>query len=137
MIAGVTPLALLIVALAAYRITRIITTDSISEPARERIYRWAWVEPDEVLAYAVAQERWAGESLPFQTDADDPPPPLPRRGGLRTWLNQLVQCAWCMGVWVSAGTYAVWRWWTWEPVHVLIVMLAVAGVQGWLQSREG
>lgn len=130
-------LSFLVVVLAAYRATRIVTTDSITAPARDRLYRWAWVEPDEVVAYAAAAERVRTAGFHVGTDGDRPPP-LPRAGGLRTYISELFNCPWCLGVWVSYIVAAVWWWGVRDggPVLVyLVVGLAVAGAQGFLASR--
>lgn len=127
-------LGLVVVVLAAYRLTRIVTTDSISERPRELLYAWAWVEPDEQIAYASSWLRWReGQSMATV----DEHPPLPRRGGLRTYVNELFQCPWCLGVWISAAVFALWQWVDVDVVQVVLIMLAIAGAQGWLQSREG
>lgn len=126
-----------ILGLAAYRITRVVTTDSITERARERLYRWAWVEPDEAVAYQAAWMRWNGDAPIVNGDA--PVPPMPRRGGFRTYVNELFNCPWCLGVWVSIGLVVAWE--LVESSHRSIVWLAilaaaVAGFQGFVASRN-
>lgn len=122
-------LGLVVCALAAYRLTRIVTTDTISEPWRDRLYRWAWVDPsaddyDERHADATR----GGEFVPY-----------PRQGGLRTYVNELFNCPWCFGVWVSAAVVAVWCWIVRDGISValyLAMVFAVAGAQGFLASRQ-
>lgn len=85
--------------LAAARITRIITRDSITQPLR------TW---------------------------------LVNRLGIDSKWSELLQCDWCMGVWVAtAVTGAAWawggHWWIGWPMYAL----AAAQVTGWLASREG
>jgi hypothetical protein len=126
-------LSFLVVVLAAYRATRIVTTDSISAPFRERLYRWAWVEPTEPDAYSVAAGRVRLAGYAF-----DDASPLPREGGLRTYVSEVFQCSWCLGVWVSYVVAAVWWWGVRDGGPVVafaVVGLAVAGGQGFLASR--
>jgi len=135
----VTWLGLVVTILAAYRITRIITTDSITARWRDRLYRWAWVEPDEDAEYRAAWARWNGET-PFPPDGEEERQvPMPRRGGGRTYVNELFNCPWCMGVWISYAMTAFWLWVVRDgaPVAVyLVVGAAVAGAQGFLASRQ-
>lgn len=128
---------LVVVAFASYRITRVITTDTLLAAARERLYRWAWVEPDEPELYAI--RRAEHPVVGFGHD-DEANPPMPRNGGLRTYVNELFNCPWCMGVWISYAVLAFWCWVVRDGVAVaayLVLGAAVAGAQGWLQSREG
>lgn len=134
-------LGLIIVALAAYRITRIVTTDSITAAPRERLYRWAWVEPNEVDLYAIrrAEHEAKEQALGFGLD-EEANPPMPRQGGLRTYVNELFNCPWCLGVWVSYAVLAFYAWVIRDGITVaayLVTGAAVAGAQGWLHSREG
>jgi hypothetical protein len=105
----VSALAYALVALAAYRLTRVVTTDSISLAARDRLFLWAWDDTDEIV---VARAPW------------------------RTYVYELFTCSWCLGVWVSAAVYSAWRWWDAEAVRAVIAVFAVAGAQGFLASRR-
>lgn len=125
-------LGLVVVGLASYRLTRIVTTDTLTDRARERLYRWAWVEPDEPDLYALRYREHNGDA-PFPGEGVQP---MPRNGGARTYVAELFNCPWCLGVWVSAGVYCAWGWWHWMPVRAAIVILAVAGLQGFLASRR-
>lgn len=131
-----------ILGLAAYRLTRVVTTDSITERARERLYRWAWVEDDEVEAYASAWLRWRGdEPFPHSQGVDENPrPPMPRRGGFRTYVSELFQCPWCLGVWISAAVVVFYAYVVADGFSVgwlLLLAAAVAGLQGFVASRSG
>lgn len=129
-------LGLVIVALASYRLTRIVTTDKITEQWRDRLYRWAWVEPDEPEQYRAAWVRWQGDA-PFEGEGSTRP--MPRAGGFRTYVNELFNCPWCLGWWVSYGVLAFWVWVVRDGTAVaayLVVGAAVAGAQGFLASRR-
>lgn len=133
-------LGLAVSVLTAYRLTRVVTTDSITERFRDRLYRWAWVEPDEPEAYAHARVRLGADQVPFENEIDADAMPLPRAGGLRTYVNELFNCPWCMGWWISYAVTAFWCWVVRDGVSVamyLVLGAAVAGAQGFLASRQG
>lgn len=89
------PLALAVDALAAYRATKLLTDDAITEDVR----RWL-VERTYVLRDGEPPE-W-GDDAPTAVDlvgSDDDPPKL----------AILLTCRWCMGAWVAAGIVAARR----------------------------
>lgn len=93
--------ALVIIGLASFRATWIVTTDTITEPFRNALYRWGW----------------------------RPSPNGPEPRGARAWLVELLTCNWCLGVWVSAAAYCVWRW-AGDVGLAVLAILAIAGLQG-------
>jgi hypothetical protein len=71
------PWVFLLALLAAYRVTRLVTTDKIAEPVTERI-RW-WFE-----------RRWHEKHN--------------ERGSADEWNSKwayMLSCPWCLGFWVS------------------------------------
>lgn len=102
---------LVVLAFAAYRAARLVTTDSISETYRSRLYAWAWND-----------------------DGGRAPEAVLRAGAWRTYVYELVSCAFCLGVWAAAVVYGLWRT-DWAPARGLVVVLAVAGGQAMLASR--
>lgn len=97
---------------AAYRITRIVTDDTISLPFRDRLFDWAWRAEDDSV---VARAPW------------------------RTWAYTLFTCSWCFGWWVSYAVLALWVWGVQDGMGVLrylILGAVVAGGQGFLASRS-
>lgn len=103
---------LLVVAFAAYRLTRIVTDDTITLPWRDRLFTWTWTEND---------------------DGDFTP-----RAPWRTWAYALFTCGWCLGWWVSYATLAFWTWVVRDGGSVpafLVAGAAVAGLQGLLASK--
>lgn len=75
-------------ALAAYRLTRLVTADTITEPVR------AWLVED--AYHAVARqlpEVQHGATVEERVAADDEEPPK---------LATLLTCRWCAGVWCAA-----------------------------------
>ena len=64
-------------ALAAYRITRLVTTDKITEPTFERLRWWFERRWESKHPEAVPNDKWNSK------------------------LAFLLSCAWCLGFWVS------------------------------------
>lgn len=110
---------LVVLATGSYRVTRLFTRDSLTEVPRERLYRWAWDD----------------ESGDPATGPDGDYIVPASRGALRTYVYTLLTCAACLGVWVSATLYVLWRWVGGDVVDSALVVLAVAGVQCFLATR--
>jgi hypothetical protein len=123
----VTPaLALLVDALAAYRLTRLVTADTITEPARgaiiERAYRADRVTHREgVSLVAEPGGTWSEVAL------NDPEPPK---------LAELVTCRWCAGMWVSLGVVAARRLVprAWRPLADTLALSAAAALLARLED---
>ena len=87
----------------AARITRLVTTDTITKPARDAAHHRILFNRAQRAALA------AGDEVP--------PPDNQARAKARAWAAELITCRWCMGVWVSAAVVASehrWghrRWW--------------------------
>jgi hypothetical protein len=77
---------LLIDVLAVHRMTRLVTSDVISRPARAEAIRFAY-DPFNVRTPALTPMQWEAEVM-----LDDEPP----------WLAKLVTCRWCSSVWCAA-----------------------------------
>lgn len=104
---------IVVLGLVAYRATRVLTVDSISDPFRERLYGWAW---------AGTLERPVS------------------RGRARGWTYELLTCTHCLGVWVSLAVVIVYGAVTRYPSDAgawLLDVLGVAGVQSVLASFVG
>lgn len=101
---------LVAIALASFRLTRLVTDDVITKPFRQWLDAFAW---DSENRYD------GGDGFTYPT----------ARAPWRTWLHGLLTCGWCLGVWVSAATYVLWD-------HgggvgrTIVAVGAVAGVQG-------
>lgn len=116
---------LLVDAVAVYRLTRLATTDEITEPIRGSIIRIGYL----IAIGAEDVEDWEADS-PFETwtdravdDADSP------------WLARLVTCRWCMGIWIaifaSVARRVAPRWWS-----RVAEVAAVAAAAGLLSGSE-
>jgi hypothetical protein len=111
------PLLVLWLGLASYRLTRIVTLDTITEPWREQIFnRWP---PDDDRA----RWRWVPELRALVKR--DPKAPAPRVH----WIGQLVECPWCCGFYISGVVVAVTGWFVSVPAP-LIVWPAVSTLVG-------
>jgi hypothetical protein len=79
--------ALVLDALATYRLTRLATADVISEPVRQAVLRKVGAEPP------------PGEDDPTAVEIVDSLDDPPR-------LATLVTCRWCAGMWIAGGVAA-------------------------------
>lgn len=109
---------LLVDALAAFRITRLIVADDITEPPRARLLQAIYAAGDrEPPADVGVGCTW--------TDAvhQDPDPPK---------LATLVTCPWCAGFYVSLGVVVARRLAPrfWRPVARAFALSGVAGIIG-------
>jgi len=126
-------LELVVLALAAYRITRFLVRDSL-----------IGFGPDSGSAMSVRVDRFA-----YFGAADDGPDGTDR-SWLRGKIGDLVTCMWCLGFWVSAAVYLVWTgtapvlepadwaraWEAWNlTAQDVVAIFAVAGAQGYISSR--
>lgn len=118
-------------ALAAYRLTRLVTADTILAEPRNAIARWAYhraamakpAEPLPELAYTelAGPQPWADLAM------DDPDAPK---------LATLVTCRWCAGVWVAFGVVAARRLFprAWQPVARALALSAGAALLARLED---
>lgn len=111
-------LPLVVDALAAYRVTRLATADTIFHGPRDAIVRWSYRRQGREAVERPMPEvpgAWAEVAM-----ADDDPPKL----------ATLVTCRWCMGVWVAAGVVAARRYWpeAWGPAADTMALAALAAL---------
>jgi hypothetical protein len=80
----------LVDAIAAYRLTRLVTADVITAPVRDSLVAFSYVARDgDADAYEVKATHGGSWS---EIATDDPASP---------WLATLVTCRWCAGWWIS------------------------------------
>ncbi|WNS76891.1 DUF1360 domain-containing protein [Bacillus sp. DTU_2020_1000418_1_SI_GHA_SEK_038] len=111
---------LLILALASFRLTRLLVFDKITEFLRRPFFE------------ELEEKNEAGEIDIYIT---------PKKGGIRGFLGQLLSCYWCTGVWTSIVVCVLYIYFLEIAVPILII-LAVAGlaaifetiVQKWLND---
>lgn len=127
-------LGIIVVALAAHRAARALTTDTITDRLRGWAYDHAfahpklvdvggmgWLEADEVEAGVIPppEERVAPEAQTIS----------------KPWayVYGLVSCPHCCGFWISIGLWGVWR--QVEDLRVWIAAGAVAGLQSIFSAK--
>lgn len=98
-------------AFAAYRLTRLVTADIISEPFRRSVVGRAlgWGPEELAAASPTAQEA---------VDALDDPPKSAR----------LITCRWCAGMWIAGGVVAARRFapGAWDPLGRALAVSSIA-----------
>lgn len=118
---------IIILALAAFRITRLFAADSLTVGLRDRLFRFAYDENPEAIA------AWAQQ---LNLLPQEPQPAAAPRAAWRTWAYELYTCQWCLGVWISIAVYCAWRWGG-SVAEAVLVVAAVAGAQGSLAAFVG
>lgn len=112
--------------LAAYRLTRLVTKDSITAPARGALVEYAYAtsrtapnRPDAAAVRSWSLRTWAEYAL------DDKHAPR---------LAELVTCPWCTGIYVAFGVVFARRFFprAWSPVARA---LAVAAAAAFIESK--
>lgn len=127
----------IILALATYRLTRLVTTDTFPPILRARewlLRRW----PSEDTLFTLAEvkkldrsgvtyyEHWE-TGIGLFKDGDLYKPSAPH------WFGELISCNYCASVWVGFGVLALYSLW---PGFVWVATaLALAGVGGLVASR--
>ncbi|RKQ37254.1 DUF1360 domain-containing protein [Oceanobacillus halophilus] len=108
----ITGLEVILLALATFRLTRLIVFDKISQFLRSPFHEE--VEEKETDGDVVTYIQIKGT-------------------GLRAWIGELLSCYWCTGIWCAAtliGLYYIWA----DIMEVIIIILAVAGAAGVLET---
>ena len=107
-------------ALAAYRLTRLVTADTITEPPRDQLVKWAYGHA------GVADRKHPDVSWSELAMADDEAPKL----------ATLVTCRWCTGVYVAIGVTVARRvaprWWA--PVADMLATASAAALVAGLEQ---
>lgn len=112
-------LALLVIGLAAYRVTRLIVLDVLLDEPRMWVLRKLSVRPPRS---SLGQFR---EGVTLRGSR------LPRA---RVKLAEGLQCTYCVGVWISCAVAALWHYAPGARPAVLVA--AVCGIQALLSSWE-
>ena len=93
-------------ALATYRLTRLVTTDRVTQKLRDRL-----------------NERWGTKTVPTIPSGTRT---------VRTAFGELLTCDWCVSIYVGAAVAAVRTFAprAWRPIARALASSAVAGVIG-------
>jgi hypothetical protein len=114
-------------ALAAYRLTRLVTKDTVTRPLRARLIRHAyenspgWIglasDSDGQGVHALTQTESEWDEMPH--DDDDTPK-----------LAAFIVCPWCVGLWISLGITAARRYTprAWAPLAHALALSTMAGL---------
>jgi hypothetical protein len=107
---------LIVFALAVARVTTLVTSDRITRAPRERFLAWAW------------SRAWPNPEPSWQVvRAGGGDPPL---------LAYLIECPWCVSIYVAAVAAPLWYWLGTNPrVLVPAVALAFSYVTGFLAQH--
>lgn len=118
------PWEFVVVALGAFRLWRIAARDTITEKAREAVTGY---DDDEAPPLKAAES-----SRPPSTIEDEN-----RYGSWRVsvYLSALIRCPWCLGFYVSVGTYVAWRLWP-DATIVAATVLALSTLLGLLGKLD-
>lgn len=110
-----------LLALAAYRVYRLIARDTITEPLRAAVSY-----PDTQAVSLDEQPEDEGLTV-IGTDTDIPK-------SWRVYVATLIRCPWCAGFYVSVGTWLLWDVWP-RPVLFLATPWAIAAVLGLVKKN--
>ena len=115
--------AVLVCVLAAHRLQRIVTADSLTYAFRVWAAKRAY--PDPIAAEAAV--------ITAEIHGQPAPAPTTARRKAWEWFYALISCAFCLGWWTSLGCYAAWTHYpSWRPY---LVAVAVAGGQAVLAAK--
>lgn len=120
--------AFVLLALASFRIVRLVAWDDLTTTLRTRVLGVSDTEHHE-LARDIDAAQEAGDN-PWE--AWPAPPPISRR---RFYFSRLVRCPWCLSVWCCAAIWGAWLVWPGE-VTFLAVPFALAASVG-LIAKNG
>jgi hypothetical protein len=139
----VTALWLVILALAAYRVTRLLIRDDFPPVAAVR----GWLLdrfPGDLTVWEGDEVEQSGHSW-VVSSSGLPVVPFEEEDGttawtsLRShWIGDLIECPWCLGFWVSligVGSLVLWGdelWW-----QILAASFAISALVGLLWKPEG
>ncbi|MFD2679729.1 DUF1360 domain-containing protein [Bacillus seohaeanensis] len=103
---------LLIMGLAVFRMTHLIVFDKITEFLRAPFF-----DEEKEISESGEEEIYL----------------IPKKGGWKGFIAELISCYWCTGIWVTVGLYIGY---SWIPIIAgpFITILAVAGVAAILES---
>lgn len=106
--------------LAAFRLTRLVTRDTITRPARTRIIRYAYESRGRAL---LGGDEAEVDEYPH-TDDDAPK------------LAAFIICPWCVGLWISGFVVLARRYapTAWEPLARVLAISSAVGLAGRLDE---
>jgi Protein of unknown function (DUF1360) len=109
---NITFFTFLLLSLAAFRLTRLIVFDKITEFIRNPFF-------DEI-----EEVNENGEVEIYY---------IPKKSGLRHFFGELLSCYWCTGIWAAAGLVGLYFLLP-GIAQVIILILAIAGIAAILET---
>ena len=118
---------LLLDAAAVYRLTRLATADTLTQPLRERVIERAYQRDD----LRRVKPLWDG-SEGWQTTVDEDRV----NGNVVPWAADLVTCRWCASVWLALLAVAARRLAPrlWDPLARALAFSAAAALLAGLED---
>jgi hypothetical protein len=103
---------IIIFGLAAFRLTRLIVFEKITEFIRNPFF-------DE----SIEKDEYGNEEVYF----------TPKTSGLKGWMGELLSCHWCTGIWVSIFLYFLYLHFP-KIGQPLIMVLAIAAIGSMIET---
>lgn len=121
----------ILLALAAFRITRLVGWDDLTIPIRRRITGMSDAEHHHWASWVNQMQERGLDPFDPQTEAGARVPPVSPR---RFYVSKLIHCPWCAGWWISVCVWLAWLAW---PAFVVwaCVPFAVSAIVG-LVSKQ-
>jgi len=104
-----------LLALASFRLTRLIVYDTITEFMRRPFHR---------IVKETLQDGTIEEYIEIKGK------------GIRKWIGELLSCHWCTGIWSALFLYVLHQYY-FDLAEPLIIILAIAGVASILETIVG
>ncbi len=102
----------ILLGLAAFRITRLIVFDKITEFLRAPFFR------------EVEETGPEGKKTVYL---------VPYEKGIRKWAGELLDCYWCTGIWISIGLVMFYHFFP-EPTFWFVLVFAVAAIAAIIET---
>lgn len=111
--------------LAAYRLTRLITADTVLDGPRDAVVKWSYARRPNKPAPDLFDSRLPGEWSAAAIEDPDAPK-----------LATLITCRWCSGVWISFAVVAARRLFprAWPPIAEALALSVGAALLAGLED---
>lgn len=130
------PVVLVIDALAIYRLSRLVTSDTLLDTPRNWLLR-RWPGEDTsfydsmIEGIGSAYPVIAGTLNPVRIESENPRVWFPLSPH---WFGTWAECVWCVSVAVAVVVVAARQWWDWWQWPALVA--AGSAAAGWIHNRS-
>ena len=131
------PVLLIVDALAIFRLSRLVTSDTIlGRPRNWLLRRWPGADTE---FHDSETERIEGKGAAYNAVRGRPVTPVPEwKPRLWVvvephWFGNLISCVWCISIYVAVAVVAARAWWDWWQWPALVA--AGSAVAGWIHTR--